>query len=239
MDFGRRICQGPTVATEAATPSPGISGRVLLLGMLGILIVAVAAIALFAFVFREPDPKLDDLGVVPAFSLVDQTGQAFTEDALRGHPTIIDFVFTRCDDICPAMSGRAQRLQEKTQDRKGVAIKLVSISVDPSYDTPERLAEYAKRFTADPTRWRFLTGDPATIKALATGPFMGLLDPAGKSPRGAPAIVHSGYFILVDADLHIRGVYKSEDEQRLDDLVHHARFLARTSDDRSYKFGGN
>ncbi|MEO8701696.1 MAG: SCO family protein [Kofleriaceae bacterium] len=226
------------MATEAATPSAGMSGRVLLLAMLGVLLLAVGAIAVFAFVLRDAEPELDHLGKVPAFTLVDESGQRFTEEALRGHPTIVSFVFTRCDSICPTLSGRAQRLQEKTADRKGVAIKLISFSVDPTYDTPVRLAEYAKRFSADPTRWRFLTGPPDKVTALVTGPFMTLMDREGITASGAPSIVHSGYFILVDADLEIRGVYDSNDEQRLDEMIHHARYLARISDDRSYKFGG-
>ena len=55
---------------------------------------------------------------------------------------------------------------------------------------------------------------------------------------GAPKIVHEGYFLLVDANLVIRGVYNSKDMTRLDELVRHARFLARTASDRGYKFGG-
>ena len=206
--------------------------------MLGIVIAAVTTIILFGFVFRDSDPELPDLGSVPAFSLVDETAQPFTEQALRGHPTIVNFAFTRCDTVCPVLSMKAQRLQSKTADRKGVAIKLLTISVDPEYDTPPRLAEYAVRFEADPTRWRFLTGPPDKIRALVTGPLMNAMDRDGTRPSGAPNIVHSGYFLLVDSDLVIRGVYDSNDMQRLDELIHHARFLARMAGDRSYKFGG-
>ena len=58
----------------------------------------------------------------------------------------------------------------------------------------------------------------------------------GLTPSGAPAISHNGYFVLVDANLVIRGVYDSSDIKKLDELMHHARYLARMS--RSYKFGG-
>ena len=226
------------MASDAATPTTGVPGKYLLLGMLGVLGVTVTAILLFGFVFREPDPELPDLGSVPAFALVDETGQPFTEDALRGHPTIINFAFTRCDTICPVLSMKTQRLQTKTEDRKGVAIKLLTISVDPEFDTPRRLADYATRFGADPTRWRFLTGPADKIRALVTGPLMNAMDREGVTTSGAPAIVHSGYFLLVDDELVIRGVYDSNDMQRLDELIHHARYLVRMGGDRSYKFGG-
>jgi hypothetical protein len=64
---------------------------------------------------------------------------------------------------------------------------------------------------------------------------MSPMDPGGTSTRGNPNIVHSGYFFLVDGDLHIRGLYDSNDIQRLDTLVGDARYLVRTQ--RSYKFG--
>jgi protein SCO1 len=217
-----------------------IPGKRLLVGMLIVLAAAVIpAVFVPTLVCRGGDPDLPDLGSVPAFTLVDESGETFTEDALRGHPTIINFIFTRCDTICPVIAMKTEMLQRKTSDRKGVAIKLLSISVDPAHDTPERLSEFARRYGADPTRWRLLTGPEDAVRALVTGPLMNSMDVEGKLPSGAPNVVHSGYFLLVDGDLVIRGVYDSNDMPRLDELIRHARFLARTSTDRGYKFGGS
>jgi len=239
MAFGAGICHGPPVA-ETMTPTVGIPGRRLLLGMLLVFLLAVVpAIFLPTFMCRQEAPELPDLGTVPAFSLVDEAGERFTEEALRDHPTIVNFVFTRCDTICPVLSSKTQLLQEKTSDRKGVVIKLLTISVDPEYDTPARLTEYAARYKAKISRWRFLTGPADQVRALVTGPLMNSMDREGNMPSGAPAIVHSGYFLLVDGDLVIRGVYDSNDMKKLDELIRHARFLARTGSDRSYKFGGS
>jgi protein SCO1/2 len=216
--------------------SSGIPGRKLLLAMLVVFLVAVVpSIVVPTLACRPPDPKLDDLGTVPAFTLVDDTGHTFTEDALRGHPTIVDFVFTRCDNICPEMSGTMALVQDRLLDRKADSIKLLSISVDPEYDQPPVLAAYAKRFGAHPDKWRFLTGPRDKIAALVTGPFMNAMDPEGKTPSGAPSIAHNRHFVLVDADLHIRGVYDSKEPPKLDEMLKHARFLARTS--KAYSFG--
>lgn len=214
-----------------------VSGNRLLVWLLGVFAVVAAGITIPIFACRAPDPKLDDLGTVPAFNLLDERGHVFTEEALRGHPTIVDFVFTRCDTICPVVSGRMEQMQDKLGDRKAEAIKLMSVTVDPTYDTPEKLAEYAQRFNAHPDKWRFVTGPIDKIRALVEGPFMNSMQNEGKTPSGAPAISHSGYFVLVDGDLHIRGVYDSRDANRLDELNRHARFLARTGEGRSYKFG--
>ncbi len=223
-----RICHGPAVA---------VSGRKLLLACLGVFTLIALAISIPIFWIRGGEPKLDDYGVVPAFNLVDERGHVFTEEGLRGHPTIIDFVFTRCDTICPVVSARMANLQEHILDRRADSIKLLSITVDPANDTPEKLAAYAERFRARPEKWRFLTGPVDKIRALVEGPFMNSMLNEGLTPSGAPAISHNGYFVLVDADLHIRGLYDSNDIQRLDALNHHARFLARTGAGRGYKFG--
>ena len=236
--FRREICHGPHVPVGDAVPAPrGFSGRRVLVGLLVILLAAVIpAVFVPTLMCRAADPELMELGAVPAFQLVDDRGEPFSEEALRGHPTIVDFVFTRCDTICPVITMKMQKLVEKLGDKKAAPIKFLSISVDPAYDTPARLAQYGARFHADPARWRFLTGPADKVKSLVEGPFMNSMQLEGKSPSGAPAISHSGYFLLVDGDLQIRGVYDSDDTQRLDELIHHARFLARTH--RSYKFGG-
>lgn len=208
--------------------------------MIALLVILLAAVIPAVFVptlvCRAPETKLDRIGPVAAFQLVDDLGQPFTEEALRGHPTIVDFIFTRCDAICPAVTMRMQRLVEKLSDKKADAIRFLSISVDPAYDTPARLAEYGKRYDADPNRWRFLTGPVDKVNAVVEKTFMISMQAEGLSPKGAPSISHQGYFILVDGELQIRGVYDSDDLQRLEQLVHDARYLARTG--KSYKFGG-
>jgi protein SCO1/2 len=226
-------------ASEELAPAvpPKVRGPWVLVGMLGIVGIAIAVLA-FAYARRERLPDLPNLGSVPAFDLIDDEGRPFTAEALRGHPTVINFVFTRCDTICPVIAMKTQRLQERTADRKGVAIKFLSISVDPKYDTPARLTEFGARYKQDPTRWRLLTGPDDKIQSLVTGPLMNTMDPDGKLPSGAPNIVHSGWFLLVDGDLQIRGVYDSNDIHKLDELERHARFLARTGT-AERKFGGS
>ena len=171
------------------------------------------------------EPKLEDYGQVPAFALKDQTGAVLDQTWLAGHVTIVDFVFTRCDTICPVLSMKMAHLDERTKDLADV--RLLSFSVDPAYDTPAVLAEYATHYGADPARWRFVTGEYDNVKTLVEGALMTAMDPAGTTESGAPDIRHGGHFLLVDRDLHIRGVYDSSEEARLDALVRDARRLAR------------
>ena len=220
------ICQVGRVPSRTATRH--IPGRRLLVGLLVVLGFAVVpAVVVPTLVCRQADPELPDLGEVPAFSLIDERGQPFTEEALRGHATIVSFLFTRCDLICPVTTMKMENIQEKTFDAIG-RVKLLSFSVDPTYDTPERLTEYAKRYHADPTQWRFVTGPLDKVNALVEGPFMSSMLREPDRPGGIPNIAHAGYFLLLDPQLHIRGKYDTDDVKRLDQMIHDARFLART-----------
>lgn len=212
-----------------AAPTRRIAGRRALLVMLGIVVLAaIPAVVIPTLIVRSEAPKLDDLGAIPAFHLIDERSQPFTDDALRGHVTIVSFLFTRCDTICPVTTMKLQRVQEKTFD-VGERVKLLSFSVDPAYDTPTRLTEYAQRYRADATRWRFVTGEPEAVRALVEGPFMtSMIRDTVDRPNGIPNIAHGGYFLLVDPQLHLRGTYDSNDIHRLDELIRDARYLART-----------
>lgn len=215
-----------------------IRGRKLLLLLLGVFLLAVVpAVVLPTLVCRPEPPELKDLGTVPKLALVDAEGRPFTEDALRGHPTIVNFIYTRCESICPVVTLRMHDLEEKTRDKRGASIKFLSLTVDPEHDTPEKLAAYATQNGADFARWKFVTGPLDQIRPLIEHTFMGMMDLKGKYASGSPEIMHSGYFLLVDGNLMVRGTYLSSDVQRLDELQRAARYLARTQ--RSgFKFGG-
>ena len=187
--------------------------------LLVVLLIAVAGCG------KSDPPPLQDYGAIPAFALHDQTGAVLDQQWLAGHVTIVDFVFTRCDTICPVLSLKMANLDERTTDLANV--RLLSFSVDPAHDTPPVLAEYAARYHADPARWRFVTGEYDAVKTLVEGALMTAMEPAGTTASGAPDIKHGGHFLLVDKDLHIRGIYDSSEESRLDALVRDARRLAR------------
>ncbi len=217
--------QIPLVETPA--PKPKLSGRRLLLLLLGLLLVTVVpAVVLPTLMCRPEDPTLDDLGAVPPFAFTDHLGRATGNEVFQGHVSIVSFIFTRCESICPVTAMKMERIQEATKDLGG-KLKLLSFSIDPAYDTPARLAEYAQRFKADPERWRYFTGPVEEMRAFVEGPFMTSMMVVGQTPSGAPDVAHSGHFFLVDKRGHIRGTYDSSDLPRLELMKRHARYLAR------------
>jgi protein SCO1/2 len=157
------------------------------------------------------------MGDVPSFQLTSQSGQAFERKALDGSVWVADFFFTTCTGPCPRMTAQMRTVQNRTADLPGV--KLVSFTVDPKRDTPPVLAEYAKRFQADPARWFFLTGETAVLDGLARNTF--------KLNNVDGSLVHSTRFVLVDRKSRIRGVYASTDDDFLSRLVRDIRSLER------------
>lgn len=110
----------------------------------------------------ETRPKLSIGDALPDFRLTDQGGRTIQSADLRGKVTAIDFIYTRCPlpDVCPRLSANFALLQR----RFGPNVALISITVDPDYDTPAVLRDYARRWSAGPG-WRFLTGDVARVAA--------------------------------------------------------------------------
>ncbi len=114
--------------------------------------------------------RLHEGDVLPPFSLVDQAGAPLTDRDLRGHPTLVTFIFTRCPvpEFCPLMSRRFKQVQERLDARGGApAVRLLSVTLDPEFDTPPVLAAYARSLGADVARWRFAGGDPDAVLGLA------------------------------------------------------------------------
>ena len=103
---------------------------------------------------------------IPNVRVLDQNGKAldFYSDLVKGHNVAINFIFTTCTTVCPVLTATFRRVQtelEKSQSE----VKLISVSVDPTVDTHERLRDFADKFKAGPG-WTFVTGDKTEIDSL-------------------------------------------------------------------------
>ena len=139
-----------------------------------------------------------------------------TLESLLGSPWVADFIFTRCPGSCPLMTGKLAAMQKSLPPQ----VKLVSFSVDPEHDTPAVLKEYAQSFSADESRWKFLTGDQDAIMAQARGMLLAAVPATADQP-----IIHDGRFLLIDGQGHIRGAYHSDKPEELGKLDRDARRL--------------
>jgi protein SCO1/2 len=162
---------------------------------------------------EKPLEGLRDFGTVPNFSLIERSGKRLSLSDLKGKTWIVDFIYTRCRDTCPLQSAQMAKLQADLSSSD--AMKLVSVSVDPEWDTPEVLSRYAERYKADPQFWLFLTGDKNAIYRLAQEGFRLSAVPASGVERKGSEILHSSRFVLVDRAAQIRGYYDSSDPEVL------------------------
>ncbi len=170
---------------------------------------------------EKPDPQFH----VPDFTLTDQFNQPYGTEQLAGKVWIVDFIFTRCTATCPRMTHGMVDLQNQLRNHpRRDDIRLVSISVDPSHDTPEVLHAYAESYGADGDMWRLLTGDRQEIWKLVGQGFRETV--YDNIENTAMPIGHSSNFILIDRQQRIRGYFSGIDSGLPDGSVHpHERDL--------------
>ena len=184
--------------------------------------VFVACVVFLAGCRKEAD--LPRYGKVPAFSLVDQSAAPVTAGSFEGKVWAAAFMFTRCPTICPAVTRAMRSVQEEAAD-EGVALHLVSFTVDPDNDTPEVLRDYATQYGADTSSWSFLTGDYNVVKTTAEQGFKMALSGKADEKREHFGITHGSHLVLVDPHLQIRGFYRSSEPEALSRLVKDAGLL--------------
>lgn len=104
----------------------------------------------------------------PAFTLYDQLGEVVSFERFRGRRVVLNFIFTRCPvaTMCPASTARMASLQRLARERGVTDLQLVSITLDPAYDTPPVLKAYAEGRGIDAANFSFLTGPEEAIRSL-------------------------------------------------------------------------
>jgi protein SCO1/2 len=133
-------------------------------------IEVVSATPVDAGLERSPAvPALVAVGSeVADFRLVDQNGATLTLSSLRGKVVAVTFIYTRCPlpDYCPRMVENFRAVRSRFATAMDSDLVLLTVSFDPQYDTPERLAAYAAANRAVTPGWFFLTGDATQIERV-------------------------------------------------------------------------
>ena len=115
-------------------------------------------------------PRLHEGDVMPVFQLVDQDGKKISLETFRGHPFVLTFIFTRCPipNFCPRMSKNFLELQDAIRKQTGPVgqTRLLSISFDPEFDSPQVLKAYAEHAQADRNIWTLATGEKSEVNDL-------------------------------------------------------------------------
>jgi protein SCO1/2 len=188
------------------------------------LFAAIVLVALARSMLRPETPALPVLHEVPDFALVNERGEPFGSADLKGSVYLANFVFTRCPSMCPALMHSMAQLQERYRAAGVDGVRLVSFSVDPEHDTPERLLQYGESYGVDPARWHLLTGERTQMRELLLDGFRVMM---GEPEKVGDLIdvAHSGKLVLVDRQGRIRGYYGT-DGPGLDEAFRRSKELA-------------
>lgn len=190
-----------------------------------LVLVAVMLVAAgFWAATKHIKTELPDYGPVPAFEFQNQKGQPFSSAELENKVWVAGFIFTRCMGPCPMISAKMAELKKRLHYSPRFA--LVSFSVDPEHDTPERLAAYSEKFEkkGKPV-WTFLTGPKEKIYNLAVKTFMQTADEDSSQADVQRRFMHGTRIALVDGSGRIRGFYDSQDSNMVDALERDIRSI--------------
>jgi len=176
--------------------------------------IAVCCLLSALFLGCHHQSDLPRLFEVPNARLVAETGKPVNLGANKGYVTVYDFIFTNCAASCPVMTGTLRKITAKVP--KDAPVRFVSISVDPTRDTPAVLADYAKKVRND-DRWTFLTGERDSIVKLSVDGFK--LAAGGTPQPGAEPLLHSSKFAVADKDGWIREYYDSSEDDAVDHVA--------------------
>lgn len=181
------------------------------------VIVPLLAITSYEFyIFYTPPGILSERNAdgsyetIEPFELISQEKESFNSDKLEGEYYLANFFFISCPDICPRMNNQMEEFYHKFA--RSDNFRLVSFTVNPEYDTPEKLQEYATNLNVSYPDWVFLTGDKREIYRLARNSFR---VSAAEGDGGPDGFIHSELLILVDDQGRLRGFYESSDNTEM------------------------
>lgn len=168
-------------------------------------------IGFFLSFCAEKLPVVDDLGK-EQYSLVNQNNQkVIFPNLVKGKLVVINYIFTNCPDICPLSTNNMRLIQERIKKEKIDGVEFVSISFDPSQDSPEVLLKFAEIRNLNLSNWTFLTGEKSVIDSLMGR--IGIVAVVGDSTvfrdgRKIYYYTHTDRIQLMDAGGKIRKNYK-------------------------------
>ena len=137
------------------------------------------------------------------FSFINQNEKTITNKQIEGKIHVANFMFTACTSICPDMTGNMKLVEDAFSNDPRVVI--LSYSVTPWIDTPDKLADYVEFNNIKTNNWHFLTGNKSEIYSLARESYFAE-ETMGFS-KDSTDFLHTEYFILVDRTKRIRGIY--------------------------------
>lgn len=148
------------------------------------------------------DVEEKEYPVIPAFQFTNQDGKPVTQRDFDGKIYVVDFFFVTCPTICPIM--KRNMLTVYVAYKTSPDVRILSHTIDPDHDTPAVLKNYANELNVTGTMWQFVTGNREQIYDIGENHYLVTAKKDSTAPGG---YIHSGAFVLIDKEKHIRGMY--------------------------------
>ncbi|MFL0800298.1 MAG: SCO family protein [Agarilytica sp.] len=142
--------------------------------------------------------------IIKDFDLLDQKGEAFTLDNLKGKWSLIYFGFTHCPDICPTTLAKLAQLEKVLEPEVADQTQMILVSLDPARDTVEALSDYMAYFSPE---FVGVTGEFMTIMSLTRNVNVAFSKVVLGQDKGY-TIDHTGHLVLVNPSGHYHGIFK-------------------------------
>jgi len=158
---------------------------------------------------------------VADFQLINQNGEKVTQADYKNKIYVTDFIFTRCQGICLAMTNNMEKLQNEFINNDD--IMFLSMSVTPDIDSVPILREYATNKGAVDSKWNITTGNKRHIYDLARKSYFAVVK---EGDGGLQDFIHTPNFVLVDKKKQIRGIYDGTKDKEITRLINDINFLS-------------
>jgi protein SCO1 len=177
----------------------------------------------FTPIWLSDKSQLDTLHTLADFAFKNQNGETITKDNFRGKIHVMNCFFTICPSLCPKIMGNMQTIQKEFRDDKNVLI--ASYSVTPDRDSVSVLRNYANAHNILDNKWQLLMGNKKEIYQIARHSYFA--DENIGVQKNENDFLHTENFILVDKNLHIRGVYNGTLPLEIEQLIKDIRELEK------------
>lgn len=164
---------------------------------------------------------------IPEFTFTNQDSVSITQEDFANKIYVADFFFTSCPTICPVMKTQMLRVYEEFKNNPEVGI--LSHTIDPRHDSVSVLKVYREQLGVTGDTWQFVTGDQDKIYEIGEKQYM-VTAQEDSTAVAEGGFIHSGAFILVDKNRHIRGMYDGTVEAEVTQLIKDMKLLLSKED---------
>lgn len=176
---------------------------------------------------KDKLPIQDDISKVHYTLLNEDSSKVVFPDNVKGRIVVMGFIFTNCPDICPMTTNNMQRIQQEAAKQGLKNVSFVSLSFDPTRDTPSVLKQFAGVRGISLDNWHFLTGEESVIDSLKRKMhFIAIAGDTSYTSDGKPYyfFVHTDRISLIDEDGRVRKNYKGS-QANINEVVNDIKSL--------------